>query len=36
MEAQILGHSSEPWGETLVFADPEGNILKLMRPADRA
>lgn len=28
--AKIIGERSEAWGDTLVFQDPDGNILKLM------
>jgi len=30
--AKVLGSADEPWGEMLVFEDPDGNVLKLMRP----
>jgi predicted enzyme related to lactoylglutathione lyase len=30
--AKILGAADEPWGEMLVFEDPDGNVLKLMKP----
>jgi len=30
--AKILGESNQPWGHMLVFEDPDGNILKLMKP----
>jgi catechol 2,3-dioxygenase-like lactoylglutathione lyase family enzyme len=30
--AQILGEADEHWGHMLVFEDPDGNALKLMRP----
>lgn len=28
--AKIVGELDESWGDTLVFQDPDGNILKLM------
>jgi len=30
--AKILGAADEPWGEMLVIEDPDGNVLKLMKP----
>jgi len=30
--AKILGEADQPWGHMLVFEDPDGNVLKLMRP----
>ena len=30
--AKILGEFDEPWGHMLVFEDPDGNVLKLMKP----
>jgi hypothetical protein len=30
--AKILGDADQPWGHMLVFEDPDGNVLKLMRP----
>ena len=30
--AKILGEFDEPWGHLLVFEDPDGNVLKLMKP----
>lgn len=30
--AKILGEANQPWGQMLVFEDPDGNVLKLMRP----
>lgn len=30
--AKILGEVDQPWGHMLVFEDPDGNVLKLMRP----
>lgn len=30
--AKILGEDDAPWGHMLVFEDPDGNVLKLMRP----
>lgn len=30
--AKILGETDQPWGHMLVFEDPDGNVLKLMRP----
>jgi hypothetical protein len=30
--AKIPGAADEPWGEMLVFADPDGIVLKLMKP----
>lgn len=29
---KILGEADAPWGHMLVFEDPDGNVLKLMRP----
>lgn len=29
---KILGEDDAPWGHMLVFEDPDGNVLKLMRP----
>ncbi len=29
--AKILGEHDEAWGHMLVFEDPDGNVLKLMR-----
>lgn len=29
--AKILGDADQPWGHMLVFEDPDGNVLKLMR-----
>lgn len=29
---KILGENNAPWGHMLVFTDPDGNVLKLMRP----
>lgn len=29
---KILGETEAPWGHMLVFADPDGNVLKLMNP----
>jgi catechol 2,3-dioxygenase-like lactoylglutathione lyase family enzyme len=29
---KILGEADEAWGHMLVFEDPDGNVLKLMRP----
>lgn len=34
--ATILGADDAPWGQMLVFEDPEGNVLKLMCPQDIA
>ncbi|MEZ6188066.1 MAG: VOC family protein [Planctomycetota bacterium] len=31
--AVILGEDAAPWGHLVVFEDPDGNVLKLMRPA---
>lgn len=31
--AKILGEADAPWGHMLVFEDPDGNVLKLMKPA---
>ncbi len=31
--AKILGRLDFPWGCFVVFEDPDGNVLKLMRPA---
>jgi catechol 2,3-dioxygenase-like lactoylglutathione lyase family enzyme len=28
----ILGEADQPWGHMLVFEDPDGNVLKLMKP----
>lgn len=28
----ILGEDDAPWGHMLVFEDPDGNVLKLMKP----
>lgn len=28
---KILGEDDAPWGHMLVFEDPDGNVLKLMR-----
>jgi predicted enzyme related to lactoylglutathione lyase len=28
----VLGEFDEPWGHLLVFEDPDGNVLKLMKP----
>ncbi|MEZ4741067.1 MAG: hypothetical protein R3B45_01225 [Bdellovibrionota bacterium] len=28
--AKILGTANEPWGNMVVFEDPDGNVLKLM------
>ena len=33
--ATILGAQDAPWGELLTFEDPEGNVLKLMKPKDQ-
>ncbi len=30
--AKILGEADQPWGHMLVFEDPDGNVLKLMKP----
>ncbi|MGE0712848.1 MAG: VOC family protein [Planctomycetota bacterium] len=30
--AKVLGQDDAPWGTMLVFEDPDGNVLKLMRP----
>ena len=30
--AKILGEADQAWGHLLVFEDPDGNVLKLMRP----
>ena len=30
--AIILGEADQLWGHMLVFEDPDGNVLKLMRP----
>lgn len=30
--AKILGEADQLWGHMLVFEDPDGNVLKLMRP----
>jgi predicted enzyme related to lactoylglutathione lyase len=30
--AKILGELNQPWGQVLVFEDPDGNVLKLMNP----
>jgi catechol 2,3-dioxygenase-like lactoylglutathione lyase family enzyme len=30
--AKILGEDDAPWGHMLAFEDPDGNVLKLMRP----
>src|SRR4051794_20226432 len=30
--AKILGEADQDWGHMLVFEDPDGNVLKLMRP----
>ena len=30
--AKILGEVDQPWGHMLVFEDPDGNVLKLMKP----
>jgi catechol 2,3-dioxygenase-like lactoylglutathione lyase family enzyme len=30
--AKILGEADQAWGHMLVFEDPDGNVLKLMRP----
>jgi predicted enzyme related to lactoylglutathione lyase len=29
---KILGEADQPWGHMLVFEDPDGNVLKLMKP----
>jgi predicted enzyme related to lactoylglutathione lyase len=29
---RILGEADAPWGQMLVFEDPDGNLLKLMKP----
>lgn len=29
---KILGEADQPWGHMLIFEDPDGNVLKLMRP----
>lgn len=29
---EILGEADAPWGHMLVFQDPDGNVLKLMKP----
>lgn len=29
---KILSESDQPWGHMLVFEDPDGNVLKLMKP----
>lgn len=31
---KILGESEQPWGHMLVFEDLDGNVLKLLRPAN--
>ncbi|MBX3018161.1 MAG: VOC family protein [Bdellovibrionaceae bacterium] len=31
---KILGEAEQPWGHMLVFEDPDGNVLKLMKPAN--
>ena len=28
----ILGEMDQPWGHMLIFEDPDGNVLKLMKP----
>lgn len=28
----ILGETDAPWGHMLIFEDPDGNVLKLMKP----
>ena len=28
----ILGHSDNPWGNLVIFEDPDGNVLKVMEP----
>jgi predicted enzyme related to lactoylglutathione lyase len=30
--AKILGEANPHWGHMLVFEDPDGNVLKLMKP----
>ncbi len=30
--AKVLSEDDQPWGHMLVFEDPDGNVLKLMRP----
>lgn len=32
MGGKILSEDDAPWGHMLVFEDPDGNVLKLMRP----
>ncbi len=29
---KILGVADQPWGEMVAFEDPDGNVLKLMKP----
>lgn len=31
---RVIGRSDNPWGRLAVFADTEGNLLKLMQPAE--
>jgi len=31
-KGKILGEDDAPWGHMLVFEDPDGNVLKLMKP----
>ena len=30
----ILGYSENPWGNFVIFEDPDGNVLKLMSPGN--
>lgn len=30
--AKILGEDDAPWGHLLIFEDPDGNVLKIMKP----
>lgn len=32
----ILGEAEQPWGHMLVFEDPDGNVIKLMKPPAQA